>query len=41
MTVVLWMNKCPFCGEGHYTDQDCDGGDNEKLNISKEQDGLY
>jgi len=23
MTVVLYMDKCIFCGTGHYTDQEC------------------
>jgi hypothetical protein len=23
MTVVVWMEKCIFCGFGHYTDQEC------------------
>jgi len=33
MTVVVWINKCSFCGHGHWTDQECienkEVGDNE------------
>lgn len=25
MTVVIWMDRCPFCKTGHYTDQKCKG----------------
>ena len=30
MAVVLWMDKCPFCNTGHWTDQECEG--DEKWN---------